>query len=148
MLSHCVSRQVSSSWRVFLLLSLCLQLTSWTLVIYWARRHWHNHPISCVLQAHVQPPHLGWGSVAASVNTEFRRIDKFATGAPGARVIVTDSWVLKVSEGLHTTPLISPTLYTAQKFLLEESQMAVEWCLASDLWTTADRKETGLSKLI
>ncbi|KAG7241641.1 hypothetical protein INR49_025403 [Caranx melampygus] len=89
--------QVSNSWRAFLLLSLCLQLTSWTLVIYWSRHHWHNHPISRALQAHVQPPHPGWGSVAANVNTEFRRIDKFATGAPGARVIVTDSWVLKVT---------------------------------------------------
>ncbi|XP_077957098.1 E3 ubiquitin-protein ligase TM129 isoform X10 [Gasterosteus aculeatus] len=48
-------------------------------------------------KAHIQPPHPGWGSVATSVNTEFRRIDKFATGAPGARVIVTDSWVLKVT---------------------------------------------------
>ncbi|XP_031734280.1 E3 ubiquitin-protein ligase TM129 isoform X1 [Anarrhichthys ocellatus] len=89
--------QVSDSWRAFLLLSLCIQLTSWTLVIYWSRHHWHNHPISRALQAHIQPPHPGWGSVASSINTEFRRIDKFATGAPGARVIVTDSWVLKVT---------------------------------------------------
>ncbi|XP_034399396.1 E3 ubiquitin-protein ligase TM129 isoform X3 [Cyclopterus lumpus] len=89
--------QVSDSWRAFLLLSLCIQLTSWTLVIYWSRHHWHNHPISRALQAHIQPPHAGWGSVASSVNTEFRRIDKFSTGAPGARVIVTDSWVLKVT---------------------------------------------------
>ncbi|KAF0039309.1 hypothetical protein F2P81_007544 [Scophthalmus maximus] len=73
------------------------KLASWTHVIYWSRRHWHNHPISRGLQAHVQPPHSGWGSMAASVNTEFRRIDKFSTGAPGARVIVTDSWVLKVT---------------------------------------------------
>ncbi|KAL6118040.1 tmem129 [Pungitius sinensis] len=90
-------KQVSDSWRAFLLLSLCIQLTSWTLVIYWSRHHWHNHPICRALQAHIQPPHPGWGSVATSVNTEFRRIDKFATGAPGARVIVTDSWVLKVT---------------------------------------------------
>ncbi|KAA8579390.1 hypothetical protein FQN60_018667, partial [Etheostoma spectabile] len=73
------------------------QLTSWILVIYWSRRHWHNHPISRALQAHIQPPYSSWGSVATSVNDEFRRIDKFATGAPGARVIVTDSWVLKVT---------------------------------------------------
>lgn len=89
--------QASDSWRAVLLLSLCLQLVSWTLVIYWSRRHWHNHPISRALQAHIRPPHSSWGSVAASINTEFRRVDKFATGAPGARVIVTDSWVLKVT---------------------------------------------------
>ncbi|XP_076594911.1 E3 ubiquitin-protein ligase TM129 [Chaetodon auriga] len=89
--------KVSDSWRAFLLLSLCLQLASWTLIIYWSRHHWFNHPISRALQAHVQPPHFSWGSVATSINSEFRRIDKFATGAPGARVIITDSWVLKVT---------------------------------------------------
>lgn len=97
---YVASQQVSDTWRAFLLLSLCIQLTSWTLVIYWSRHHWHNHPISRALQAHVQPPHAGWGSVASSINTEFRRIDKFSTGAPGARVFVTDSWVLKVSSTL------------------------------------------------
>ena len=90
--------QVSESWRAFLLLSLFLQLASWMLVIYWSRCHWHNHPISRALQAHIQPPNSGWGSVAASVNNEFRQIDKFATGLPGARIIVTENWVLKVSK--------------------------------------------------
>ncbi|XP_072252364.1 E3 ubiquitin-protein ligase TM129 [Leuresthes tenuis] len=89
--------QGSDGWRAFLLLSLCLQLASWMLVFYWSCCHWHNHPISKALQSHVQPPHSSWGSVATSINTEFRRIDKFATGVPGARVIVTDSWVLKVT---------------------------------------------------
>uniref|UniRef100_A0A3P9CLV0 Transmembrane protein 129, E3 ubiquitin protein ligase n=1 Tax=Maylandia zebra TaxID=106582 RepID=A0A3P9CLV0_9CICH len=88
---------VGDSWRAFLLLSLCLQSVSWIIVFYWSRRRWHNHPISKVLQAHVQPPFSSWGSVAVSINTEFRHIDKFATGAPGARVIVTDTWVLKVT---------------------------------------------------
>ncbi|XP_024138923.1 E3 ubiquitin-protein ligase TM129 [Oryzias melastigma] len=89
--------QVSGGWRTFLLLSLFLQFLSWTLVIYWSRRHWHNHPISRALQAHVRPPYSNWGAVATSINTEFRRIDKFATGVPGASVVVTDSWVLKVT---------------------------------------------------
>ncbi|XP_029367781.1 E3 ubiquitin-protein ligase TM129 isoform X3 [Echeneis naucrates] len=84
-------------WRAFLLLSLCVQVTSWMFIIYWSRHHWHNHPISRALEAHMHPSHSDWCSVAASINTEFRRIDKFATGAPGARVIVTDSWVLKVT---------------------------------------------------
>ncbi|CAJ1058401.1 E3 ubiquitin-protein ligase TM129 [Xyrichtys novacula] len=88
---------VSDGWRTFLLISLALQLLGWVLVIYWSRRNWTYHPISRALQAHVRPPHSNWGSVASSVNTEFRRIDKFATGAPGARAIITDSWVLKVT---------------------------------------------------
>ena len=115
MLSCCV-HQVSDGWRVFLLLSLCLQLVSWTLIIYWSQYHWHNHPISRALQAHVQPPYSSWGSVATSINTEFRRIDKFATGAPGARVIITDSWVLKVcSNLLSTIPLLSHFINKQEK---------------------------------
>ncbi|XP_041847171.1 E3 ubiquitin-protein ligase TM129 isoform X1 [Melanotaenia boesemani] len=90
-------QQVSDGWTVFLLVSLLLHLASWMLVIYWSCCHWKHHPISRALQAHVQPPYSSWGSVATSINTEFRRIDKFATGVPGARVIVTDSWVLKVT---------------------------------------------------
>ncbi|XP_047442007.1 E3 ubiquitin-protein ligase TM129 [Mugil cephalus] len=89
--------QVSGSWRALLLLSLCLQLSSWILVIYWSRCHWYNHPISRTLQAHVQASNSSWGSVAANLNVEFRRIDKFAAGPPEARVVVTDSWVLKVT---------------------------------------------------
>ncbi|XP_057705355.1 E3 ubiquitin-protein ligase TM129 isoform X2 [Corythoichthys intestinalis] len=89
--------QMSDTWKVFFILSLCLLLASYILIIFWSRRHWHNHPISRALQAHVQPPHSNWRSVASHINTEFRRIDKFATGVPGARVIVTDSWVLKVT---------------------------------------------------
>ncbi|XP_020503399.1 E3 ubiquitin-protein ligase TM129 isoform X2 [Labrus bergylta] len=89
--------QVSDGWRTFLLVSLGLQLLGWMLVVYWSRRNWTYHPISRALQAHVRPPNSNWGSVASSINTEFRRIDKFATGAPGARVIITDTWVLKVT---------------------------------------------------
>ncbi|XP_029960680.1 E3 ubiquitin-protein ligase TM129 [Salarias fasciatus] len=89
--------QVDGVWRAFLLLSLCLHLSSWMLVLYWSLSSWSNHPISRALRAHVRPALPGWGAVATSINTEFRRIDKFATGPPAARVIVTDGWVLKVS---------------------------------------------------
>ncbi|CAL8302875.1 unnamed protein product [Arctogadus glacialis] len=89
--------QVSAGWQAFLGLSLCLQLLSLGLIFYWSRRHWSNHPISRALQVHTGPQWAGWGAVATSINTEFRRIDKFASGAPGARVIVTDTWVMKVT---------------------------------------------------
>ncbi|XP_059919397.1 E3 ubiquitin-protein ligase TM129 [Gadus macrocephalus] len=89
--------QVSAGWQAFLGLSLCLQLLSVGLIFYWSRRRWSNHPISRALQVHTGPQWAGWGAVATSINTEFRRIDKFASGAPGARVIVTDTWVMKVT---------------------------------------------------
>ncbi|XP_028316276.1 E3 ubiquitin-protein ligase TM129 isoform X2 [Gouania willdenowi] len=90
-------QQVNGGWKAFLLLSVVLLLGSWMLIVYWSHSNWSNHPISRTLQAHRQPLQADWGSVASSINTEFRRIDKFACGAPGARVIVTDSWVLKVT---------------------------------------------------
>lgn len=113
---HVVFQQVSDSWRAFLLLSLCLQLASWMLIIYWSRHHWRNHPISQTLQAHIQPLHSGWGSVAASINTEFRRIDKFATGVPGARVIITDNWVLRVSK--KSGSVLANSLWTEQPWVV------------------------------
>ncbi|KAM6923898.1 E3 ubiquitin-protein ligase TM129 [Xenentodon cancila] len=89
--------QVQDGWRTFFFLSVGLQVASWILVIYWFSWRWKNHPISWALRAHIRPPHSSWGGVAANVNAEFRRIDKFVSGVPGANIIVTDSWVLKVT---------------------------------------------------
>ncbi|XP_072291711.1 E3 ubiquitin-protein ligase TM129 isoform X2 [Eucyclogobius newberryi] len=89
--------EVSEAWQLYLLVALSVHVGAWTLVVYWAMWKWENHPISRMLQIHTQPPHRSWGSLAASLNTEFRRVDKFTAGVHGARVIVTDSWVLKVS---------------------------------------------------
>lgn len=91
--------QVRDSWRVFLVLSVSLHMISWLLVIYWYCFHWRNHPICRTLKAHAQLPYSTSGHVhvAARINREFRRIDKVVIGEPGARVIVTDNWILKVS---------------------------------------------------
>lgn len=89
--------QVSEGWKVFLLVAVSVHMACWTIVMYWSSGNWQNHPISHTLQIHARPPHVSWGSVASSLNTEFRRVDKFAAGVHGARFIVTDSWVLKVS---------------------------------------------------
>lgn len=88
--------QVREGWWLYFLLCLTLHVCSWAVVIYWSMRRWGNHPISRTLKAHAAGQ-SGWGAVAVSINTEFRRIDKFATGAPGARVVITDTWVLKVT---------------------------------------------------
>ena len=66
--------QVSEGWRLFCFLCLTLQICSWAVVIYWSGRRWGNHPISRTLQAHALGQ-SGWGAVAVSINTEFRRID-------------------------------------------------------------------------
>ncbi|XP_033829966.1 E3 ubiquitin-protein ligase TM129 [Periophthalmus magnuspinnatus] len=89
--------EVSEGWQLYLLVVLTVHVGAWTLVLYWSMWTWENHPISRMLQTHTNPPHTGWRFLASSLNTEFRRVDKFTAGVHGARVIVTDSWVLKVS---------------------------------------------------
>ncbi|XP_049340102.1 E3 ubiquitin-protein ligase TM129 isoform X5 [Astyanax mexicanus] len=93
----------SSGWQLYFGLSATLQLFSVALVFYWSRNGWSNHPISHTLSKFALPQ-SSWRSVASSINTEFRRIEKFATGPPDARVIVTDTWVMKVTVyRLHVT---------------------------------------------
>ncbi|MBN3293592.1 TM129 ligase, partial [Polypterus senegalus] len=86
----------SDGWQLYFSLAFALPLVCVILVYYWSLRKWSCHPIARTLASHALPQ-SGWRAVASSVNTEFRRIDKFATGAPGARVIVTDTWVIKVT---------------------------------------------------
>ncbi|XP_038609160.1 E3 ubiquitin-protein ligase TM129 [Tachyglossus aculeatus] len=87
---------LSDGWRMFLALAVALPTIAGTLAYYWSRNGWANHPLARTLALFALPP-TGWQAVASSIDTEFRRIDKFATGPPGARVIVTDTWVMKVT---------------------------------------------------
>ncbi|KAM4051725.1 E3 ubiquitin-protein ligase TM129 [Anomaloglossus baeobatrachus] len=86
----------SDGWRVFALLVVLLPTITGVLALYWSQKRWSNHPLSRTLSQHALP-HSDWRVVASSINREFRRIDKFATGVTGARVIVTDTWVMKVT---------------------------------------------------
>lgn len=86
----------SEGWKAFALMAVALPTLTSLLALHWSQKRWSNHPLARTL-AHHALPQSGWRVVASSINTEFRRIDKFATGVPGARVIVTDTWVMKVT---------------------------------------------------
>ncbi|KAM5272384.1 E3 ubiquitin-protein ligase TM129 isoform 1-T1 [Ctenodactylus gundi] len=88
--------QAPESWQLFLLLAVTLPSVACALIYYWSWDQWTHHPLARTLSLYALPQ-SGWRAIASSINTEFRRIDKFATGAPGARIIVTDSWVMKVT---------------------------------------------------
>lgn len=92
----CSFYQAPTAWRVFFLLAVLAPAAAGLLVYYWSRNDWNNHPLVRMISFYALPQ-SGWRAVASSINTEFRRIDKFATGAPGARVIVTDTWIMKVA---------------------------------------------------
>nr|DBA29390.1 TPA: hypothetical protein GDO54_009618 [Pyxicephalus adspersus] len=87
---------VSKGWKAFILMSVVLPTLAGLLTLYWSQNGWGNHPLARTLALHA-PPQSTWRYVAACVSSEFKRVDKFATGVPGARVIATDTWVLKVT---------------------------------------------------
>ncbi|XP_075713039.1 E3 ubiquitin-protein ligase TM129 isoform X2 [Rhinoderma darwinii] len=86
----------SEGWKLLALVAVILPTITGFLALYWSQKRWRNHPLARTLSHHALPQ-SDWRVVASSINTEFRRIDKFATGVPGARVIVTDTWVMKVT---------------------------------------------------
>ncbi|XP_010575734.1 PREDICTED: E3 ubiquitin-protein ligase TM129 isoform X4 [Haliaeetus leucocephalus] len=92
----CFFYLASKGWKTFFFFAVLFPAVTSALAYYWSRKGWNNHPLARTLAVHALPQ-SGWRAVASSINMEFRRIDKFATGAPGARVIVTDTWVIKVT---------------------------------------------------
>ncbi|XP_063159320.1 E3 ubiquitin-protein ligase TM129 isoform X1 [Candoia aspera] len=92
----CSFYEAPDIWKSFFVVAVLVLTVAGIFAYYRARNGWNNHPLVKTLSSYALP-HSGWRAVASSINTEFRRIDKFATGAPGARVIVTDTWILKVT---------------------------------------------------
>lgn len=92
----CSFYQAPESWKVVFMLAVLAPTIAGILAYYWSQNGWNNHPLVRTISLYALPQ-SGWRAVASSINTEFRRIDKFATGAPGARVIVTDTWIMKVT---------------------------------------------------
>lgn len=88
--------QMSVSWQIYFCVSTSIFLLALLTVACWLWRDWNNHPISRRL-AYFATSGSNWRSVASSIDTEFRRVDKFMTGHPGRRMYVTDSWVLKTT---------------------------------------------------
>lgn len=65
----------------------------------WWQGGWQGHPLAASLAVYASSNSPeAWKSVAADINTEFRRVDKFTSGASSVyRVVATDSWLLKVT---------------------------------------------------
>ena len=84
-------------WNVYLLASLLVLCMAIIVSYWWCQNNWSCHPMARNLQRFA-PPGSTWRAIASSINTEFRRFDKFTTGpTPGRRVIVTDSWLIRTS---------------------------------------------------
>jgi len=84
-------------WKLYLITSVSVLWLAMAFAVWWSQSAWSHHPIVKRLQCLAPADHT-WRAVASSINTEFRRFDKFVTGVnPGRRIIVTDSWLLRTS---------------------------------------------------
>jgi len=84
-------------WQLYLLASTGVLWFAMALAVWWSQSGWSRHPLTKRLQS-LAPAGYTWRAIASSINTEFRRFDKFVTGVnPGRRIIVTDSWLLRTS---------------------------------------------------
>lgn len=83
-------------WGLFLAVCLTLPIAVGVLAAHWSRNNWKCHPIAQSLGLYADN-NSSWHAVASNINIEFRRMDKFTTGPPGRRVIVTDSWIMKTT---------------------------------------------------
>jgi len=105
-------QEVPIWWKLWFTLSVVTPLTVTLIAYHWSRNSWASHPIARQLELYATSMRDtgsegdartlyrqgGWGSVADSINAEFRRIDKFSTSPTSVfRVVVTDSWLMKIS---------------------------------------------------
>lgn len=83
-------------WSLGISLSALLAVGVTVKIFNWRPNDWSEHPIVKTLTAYSNG--RSWRTVAADIEIEFRRIDKFASSVEILpRVIVTDSWVMVVS---------------------------------------------------
>lgn len=88
--------------RLILYTCLCIPIVTSCIVFRWHMNDYYLHPIVQQLRLFIQTNNQEqqtWHTVESSINTEFRRYDKFSCGSPtsNVRCYVLDSWILKCS---------------------------------------------------
>ncbi|CAF0724208.1 unnamed protein product [Didymodactylos carnosus] len=81
-------------FQCIIILSLFIPFVVIITLIRWHQNDCYTHPIVRQLRAFAQETDT-WHAVESSINTEFRRIDKFICGTPNNRSYVLDSWIIK-----------------------------------------------------
>ena len=87
--------------RSILFLCLLIPIVAFLIILRWHINDCSLHPIVRQLRLFIQTnnPQETWHTVESSINTEFRRFDKFSCGSAtsNVRCYVLDSWILKCS---------------------------------------------------
>ena len=120
--------------RTVLFVCLLTPLISSCIVLRWHLNDCALHPIVRQLTLFVQTtstqPEQTWHAVQSSIDTEFRRYDKFSCGSPtsSVRCYVLDSWILKCSMyhlNIAQQSTVRVELVEAQDIHLQETNEVV-----------------------
>ncbi|CAF3817001.1 unnamed protein product [Rotaria magnacalcarata] len=129
--------QTSLVFRLILYICLLIPIVTSLIVLRWHLNDCHMHPIvrqlRLFIQTNSQQPEQTWHTVESSINTEFRRYDKFTCGTAtsNVRCYVLDSWILKCS------------LYHVN--IAQQSNVRVELVAAHDIHLQETNEEVSLS---
>lgn len=124
------SSKSNVAWNLLFIVAMFLPLLAIILARYWSLQKWRNHPIAISLQK-LAPPDSNWHSIVSSINVEFRRFDKYATGLPSRRLIVTDSWLMLTSTYFvhvaHQVDVILAIVGSEEHEVYHESAIGVQF---------------------
>lgn len=129
--------QTSIILRLILFICLCIPIVTSCIVLRWHMNDCYLHPIVRQLrlfsQTNNQQQEQTWHTVESSINTEFRRYDKFSCGSvtSSVRCYVLDSWILKCS------------IYHVN--IAQQSNVRVELVAAQDVHLQETNEEVTLS---
>lgn len=91
---------LQSFWYMLVILAILLPIGAITLIYYYKRNNWRNHPIPKILSKYSNTPSdaNSWMSVASQINSEYRRHDKLVKKFSAiTTIVVTENWIIKTS---------------------------------------------------
>lgn len=87
-------------WSMLIALALILPIFTLSLIAYYKRNNWENHPIAKILVKYSNTPEIAasWKTVAAEINNEYRRQEKLVKRFSAiTKIIATENWIMKTS---------------------------------------------------
>jgi E3 ubiquitin-protein ligase TM129 len=85
-------------WILLMTLSVALPFAVMSLIAYYKKNNWENHPIPKILKKYCNTPNQSWTVVAAEINNEYRKNDKLVKRHSSiTKIIATENWIMKTS---------------------------------------------------
>lgn len=85
-------------WVFLLTTAAILPFAVMSLIYYYKRDNWKNHPITKILKKYCNSPDQSWLVVAADINNEYRRNEKIVKQFNSInKIVATENWIMKTS---------------------------------------------------